>query len=56
VKPTISIDLLNQIDVRAGTIESVEDIPRSGKLVALRVNFGDHHRTIVAGLKQERAT
>ncbi|MGA2599791.1 MAG: hypothetical protein ABSH09_22685 [Bryobacteraceae bacterium] len=56
MKPTISIDLLNQIDVRAGTIESVEDIPRSGKLVALRVNFGDHHRTIVAGLKQERAT
>lgn len=55
VKPTISIDLLNQIDVRAGTIESVEDIPKSDKLVALRVNFGDHHRTIVAGLKQERA-
>jgi tRNA-binding protein len=55
VKPAISIDLLNQIDVRAGTIESVEDIPKSDKLVALRVNFGDHHRTIAAGLKQERA-
>ncbi len=55
VKPAISIDLLNQIDVRVGTIESVEDVPKSDKLVALRVNFGDHHRTIVAGLKQERA-
>lgn len=55
VKPAISIDLLNQIDVRVGTIESVEDVPKSDKLVALRVNFGDHHRTTVAGLKQERA-
>ncbi len=55
VKPAVSIDLLNQIDVRAGTIESVDDIPKSDKLVALRVNFGDHHRTIVAALKQERA-
>jgi tRNA-binding protein len=54
VKPPVSLDHLNQIDVRVGTIESVGDIPGSGKLVALRVAFGDHHRTIVAGLKQER--
>jgi len=55
VKPTISVDILNQIDIRAGTIESVSDVPGSAKLVALRVNFGDHSRTIVAGLKQERS-
>jgi tRNA-binding protein len=54
VKPPVSLDLLNQIDVRVGTIESVGDIPGSGKLVALHVAFGDHRRTIVAGLKQER--
>ncbi|HYL77129.1 MAG TPA: tRNA-binding protein [Bryobacteraceae bacterium] len=53
-KPVISIDILNQIDIRAGTIESIEDIPGSDKLMALKVNFGDHHRTIVAGIKQER--
>ena len=53
-KPVISIDILNQIDVRVGTIESVEDVPGSDKLMALKVNFGDHHRTIVAGIKQER--
>lgn len=53
-KPPIPIDILNQIDIRAGTIEAVEDIPNSDKLVALKVNFGDHSRTIVAGLKQER--
>jgi tRNA-binding protein len=55
IKPAISIDLLNQIDIRAGTIEAVDDVPGADKLVALRVNFGDHRRVIVAGLKQERA-
>jgi tRNA-binding protein len=55
VKPTISLEIVNQVDVRVGTIESVSDIADSNKLVALRVTFGDHTRTIVAGLKQERA-
>ena len=55
VKPIISLDLLQQIDIRVGTIDSVEDVAGSDKLVALRVNFGDHHRVIVAGLKQERS-
>src|SRR6266567_1845727 len=55
IKPAISIDLVNQIDVRVGTIEAVDDIPGADKLVALTVNFGDHRRVIVAGLKQERA-
>jgi tRNA-binding protein len=55
VKPTISIELLNQVDIRLGTIRSVADVPASDKLVQLRVSFGDHERTIVAGLKQERA-
>src|SRR5216117_312305 len=55
VKPAISIELLNQVDIRVGTIRSVADMPSSDKLVQLRVSFGDHERTIVAGLKQERA-
>jgi tRNA-binding protein len=54
VKPTISTDLLNQIDIRVGTIESVSDVANSEKLVALRVNFGDHVRTVLAGMKRER--
>jgi tRNA-binding protein len=33
----------------------VSEVAGSDKLVALRVHFGDHSRTIVAGLKQERA-
>jgi tRNA-binding protein len=51
VKPTIS----PEIDVRVGTIESVSDVADSEKLVALRVNFGDHKRTVLAGMKRERA-
>jgi len=55
VKPTISLDVLEKIDVRVGTIERVEDLIGSTKVVRLIVNFGDHKRTILAGLKQERA-
>ncbi len=54
IKETISFDVLDQIDVRVGTIERVDDVPGSKKLVRLTVHFGDHHRTILAGLKQER--
>jgi tRNA-binding protein len=38
-----------------GTILSVTDIPNSEKLVALEVSFGDHKRTVLAGMKRERA-
>jgi len=55
VKPAISIDDLNKIDVRVGTIVSVDDVPGADKLVQMRVSFGDHTRTIVAGIKAERA-
>jgi tRNA-binding protein len=55
VKALIDTSVLEQVDVRVGRIESVSPIEASDKLVALRVNFGDHTRTIVAGLKQERA-
>ncbi|NDQ58010.1 MAG: tRNA-binding protein [Acidipila sp.] len=54
IKPIISVDALNQLDIRVGTIEAVKDIPGADKLVQMRVNFGDHVRTIVAGMKQER--
>ena len=54
VKPPVSSDDLDRIDIRVGTIESVEDVAASGKLVRLRVDFGDHKRTILAGMKKER--
>jgi tRNA-binding protein len=55
IKPEIAPDLLDKIDIRVGTILSVTDVPGADKLVMLRVSFGDHERTIVSGMKQERA-
>ena len=54
VKPSISIDQLNQVDIRVGTILRVEEVPQSTKLVRLIVDFGDFKRSILAGMKQER--
>lgn len=55
IKATISFDVLEKIDVRVGTIDLVEDVAQSDKLVALTVDFGDRTRRIIAGLKKERA-
>ena len=54
VTPQISLQDLEKVDLRVGTIEGVDDVPGSEKLVRLRVNFGDHVRTILAGMKRER--
>jgi methionine--tRNA ligase beta chain len=54
VKPTITIDDLDKVDIRVGLIEKVEDIEKSDKLVRLTVDFGDFKRTILVGMKQER--
>jgi methionine--tRNA ligase beta chain len=54
VKPAVPFDVFQQIDVRVGSIVAVNDIPSSGKLLKLTVDFGDQRRTIVAGLKKER--
>jgi tRNA-binding protein len=55
LKPTVTIDAVERLDVRVGTIESVEEVEGSGKLLKLTVSFGDHRRTILAGMKRERA-
>ena len=55
VKATVAYDVFEQLDIRVGTIERVEDIPSADTLVRLIVSFGDHTRTILAGIKQERS-
>lgn len=54
LKPAITYADLEKLDIRVGAIESVEDLPKSDKLMRLVVNFGDHKRVILAGIKQER--
>jgi tRNA-binding protein len=55
IKPPVSIDEVDRIDVRVGTIEALTDVSGSEKLVELRVSFGDHTRQVLVGMKQERA-
>jgi tRNA-binding protein len=54
VKPIAAIAALEALDIRVGTIERVQDVARSEKLMKLTVNFGDRSRTILAGIKKER--
>ena len=54
IKPLIETVDLDKIDIRVGTILSVDDVEGSDKLIKLTVSFGDHQRTILSGMKQER--
>ena len=54
VKPVVPYDVFEKIDIRVGTIERVEDIEGADSLVRLIVDFGDHQRTILAGIKPQR--
>jgi len=55
IKPVIEREVLDMLDIRVGTIVSIEDVPKSSKLLRLTVDFGDHTRRIISGMKQERA-
>jgi tRNA-binding protein len=54
IKTLVGMEALEALDIRVGTIERVEEVSRSDKLMKLRVNFGDHSRSILAGIKKER--
>ncbi len=54
VKPTIQFSDFEKLDIRVGTVEKVEDIENSDKLVRLTVDFGEFKRNILVGLKKER--
>lgn len=55
VKAAVTVADLEKLDIRVGTILAVEDVPKSSKLLRLTVDLGDHRRTILAGMKGERA-
>jgi len=54
IKDHIDFATFESIDIRVGTITLVEDVADSNKLIKMTVDFGDHTRTILAGMKQER--
>jgi len=54
VKPIVPMSVVESLDIRVGTIHAVDEVSGSRKLVRLTVGFGDHRRSILAGMKQER--
>jgi tRNA-binding protein len=55
IKPEIPFATLSSVDLRVGTIQSVHDVAGSSKLIRMVVDFGDHTRNILAGMKKERS-
>jgi len=55
IKPEIPFATLASVDLRVGTILSVHDVAASSKLIRMVVDFGDHRRNILAGMKKERS-
>lgn len=54
IKELINFDDFAKLDIRVGTITQVLEVAKSDKLMKLIVDFGDHSRSILAGIKQER--
>ncbi len=55
IKEEIVFEDFEKLDIRVGTITTVTDVEKSNKLMKLKVDFGDHTRSILAGIKQERS-
>lgn len=49
------LELEKKLEIKTGKIISVEDVPKSSKLIKLTVEFGDHfnedNRTVVTNIK-----
>jgi tRNA-binding protein len=55
IKPVATVADMEKLDIRVGTVLRVEEVPKSSKLARLTVDFGDFTRTILAGIRKERA-
>lgn len=52
LKESISIDDVQRLDLRIGSIVSAEPVPKSKKLLKLQVDLGFEVRTVVSGISQ----
>ncbi len=55
IKDEITFEDFEKLDIRVGTITTVSEVTNSRKLMKLTVDFGDHVRSILSGIKQERS-
>lgn len=56
VKPQVERATLDAVDVRAGTIRAASAVAGADRLALLTVDFGDRTRSVVAGIRTERAS
>jgi methionyl-tRNA synthetase len=52
VKETISFDDFTKLDIRIGEITEAEKIPKTKKLLKLKINIGMESRTVVSGIAE----
>lgn len=52
IKPTIQFEDFTKLDIRTGTILSAEKIPKTSKLLKLKVDIGSELRTVVSGIAE----
>ena len=52
VKPTVSIEDFDKLDIRVGTVLECETVPKMKKLLKFKIADGLENRTIVSGIAQ----
>jgi len=52
IKPEITLDTLNKVDLRVATVVHAEAMPRAKKLLKLEVDLGER-KTIIAGISAD---
>lgn len=45
------MEIENKLEIKVGKIISIEDVPKSKKLIKLKVDFGKDFRTVVTNIK-----
>jgi methionyl-tRNA synthetase len=50
LKPEVTIDDFGKLDFRTGVVLEADRVPKSQKLIRLRVDIGIEHRQVVAGI------
>jgi methionyl-tRNA synthetase len=56
IKPNIQFENFEGIDLRIGTITEAQKVPKTNKLLELRVDIGSEVRTVVSGIAESYRT
>jgi methionyl-tRNA synthetase len=54
LKPTITLEDFQKVDLRVAKIIACDSVPKSKKLLKLQIEIGTERRQIVAGIAQQR--